>query len=393
MAVAKVLKFAVRRRGLVALSLFWFPASVLILPSCQYVKRLRNKISEKRPDSKPAIGGKTASYFAVSYGTLLREQQWRGLIFAARRVEVRSERRLKISRVYVKNDTWIKAGTLIAEVDNKESEKRIRESKDRVAALRIEVKSAEIAMEYAKRTFDRKAALLKGNVIAKKEFDEVDKQLQISQTGLQSKRLEFEKTQRDLQELDLQTKSASFRAPFDGFVSNVIAVSANSEELNQGTLIAVVANPTEFTFYMEVDEGEVTQLRVAMPVILKLDALPRPMTNAKIAEIPSSPMVDQGAVTKKFKIAVSFSVDDEQRKQLKEGFEGQVRVVFERRDRALTIPLAAAFIADGRDFALVATRKGGAISQRRVSFGLRTSDEVEVLEGIKEGEFVAIQGE
>ena len=361
--------------------------------SCRYVEKIKAKLGSRQTatvDYKDKDKKKSA-YFPVLNGPLSKQKEWRGIVQAAQRIEIRADKRLKISQVQVKNDQWVKAGQLLIEIDNKENEKRFRDTKDRLASAAIEARNADINLHHAKKSRDRKASLLKSNVVAAKEFEEADKQFLVAETAVKSKRLEIERLNRELKDAEVQSKSANFRAPFDGIVSGLPMVVKGAEEINQGALLATVANPSQFIFNMDVDEADVVLLKAGQAVSLKLDAITKQVTNARILEIPVSPVADSSAISRKFRVQVAFDGVDS--RQLKEGFEGKCLVVFEKRDKALTVPVAAVFRADGKDYVQIAGRKGGSLSQRRVVVGLRTDSEAEVIEGLREGDYVGIQAD
>ena len=76
--------------------------------------------------------------------------------------------------------------------------------------------------------------------------------------------------------------------------------------------------------------------------------------------------------------------------QIAEGFRGTATVEFMRADNAVVVPLAALSQVEGKQFVVVAKSKGSSTAVARVTTGIRTEEEVEILSGVDEGDYVVI---
>jgi HlyD family secretion protein len=95
-----------------------------------------------------------------------------------------------------------------------------------------------------------------------------------------------------------------------------------------------------------------------------------------------------GVEEQRVNLLLDFEDGQEGRQDLGDGFRVELRIIISERHNALKVPAGAAFSVPG-GHAVFAVESGRA-RQRRVRIGERTGLEVEVLDGLKEGERVIV---
>jgi len=129
-----------------------------------------------------------------------------------------------------------------------------------------------------------------------------------------------------------------------------------------------------------VPESAVAFVRAGRPVQFHVDAFPDRTFEGRISRI--SPSVDQQSRTLKIE-----AMADNPAGVLKPGFFARVTIQTDRKDRVLVVPSAALFNFSGLEKLFVI--ENGKVAERIVRSGTRLDDQVEIVEGLKEGERVA----
>lgn len=135
---------------------------------------------------------------------------------------------------------------------------------------------------------------------------------------------------------------------------------------------------------LHVPEHEMNKLRVDQTALIQVDAIQGELFSGKVLRI--SPVVNPETGT--FKVTVA--IDDESR-QLKPGMFGRVRIVYDTRDNALMIPKEAVMNEDGNNSVYVLNDK--MVFRRTIQTGYVNGSNIEVIEGLKEGDSVVTIGQ
>jgi membrane fusion protein (multidrug efflux system) len=121
-------------------------------------------------------------------------------------------------------------------------------------------------------------------------------------------------------------------------------------------------------------------VRAGKAVRFRVDAFPDKTFEGSITRL--SPSVDQQSRTLKLEALVQNTG-----RLLKPGFFARVNIQTDRRDKALVLPADALLNVAGIEKVFVV--ENGKVAERIVRSGVRMGDEVEILEGLNEGDLVA----
>jgi HlyD family secretion protein len=120
-----------------------------------------------------------------------------------------------------------------------------------------------------------------------------------------------------------------------------------------------------------------------MPVTVEVDALPESKFPSKVTMVSPQAEKDQNNL-KNFKVEVSLQKTDP---RLKPGMTARVDGLLDTRKGVLKIPLSTVFEEKGAEVAYLAPAdKKAKPVQKKLKLGLRNETEVEVKDGVKEGE-------
>ena len=151
----------------------------------------------------------------------------------------------------------------------------------------------------------------------------------------------------------------------------------------RGETLLQVASLAEMEAEGEVDEVDASRVAVGQPVSLRLDAQADLELRGTIREI--SRTVQRQSPDNPLKVArLKIALDAAEGAKLRPGMRFRGNVETDRVDDALLVPLEA--IVATSDGPVAHVRRGGAIEAVPVSLGRRNAEQVEVLEGLAEGD-------
>lgn len=264
-------------------------------------------------------------------------------------------------------------------------------------------KASGVILEILVEEGDRVKA---GQVLARLESDRQRLSLKQSEANLRKLESDF-KRQREMFErklipqdaferarYDLDTQRATYdiaklelsyteiRAPIDGVVSRRSVKLGNLVQPNQSLFKIDDFDPLEA--FINVPEREMRLIAAGQPVQMLVDALPEAVFTGSVDRV--SPVVD--ATTGTFRVVAQFR---DESGRLRSGMFGRVRIVYDQRADALVVPRAA-LVGDVADASLYVIEDDTA-KRRKVRLGYTDGGQVEVIEGVSEGEQVVTLGQ
>jgi HlyD family secretion protein len=161
-----------------------------------------------------------------------------------------------------------------------------------------------------------------------------------------------------------------------------------SNNFNDGTTIATIADLTKMIFEGKVDEGEVGKLKVGTPLEIKLGAIEDKKFDAKLRFIAPKGVEESGAV--QFKIEGEVAVDDDD-VLIRAGYSANASLVLERKENILVIPEALLQFDKTTDKPYVEIAVGDQKFERRdIEIGISDGINVEIISGLTESDKVKV---
>ncbi len=139
------------------------------------------------------------------------------------------------------------------------------------------------------------------------------------------------------------------------------------------------------TFIAEVDEADIDRVNVGMEADVTLDSFPGETFSTKVTHISSAaqPTATGGTI-----FPVELAMTDTNQSILI-GMKGDATVKVSSIPSALTIPLEALFNENGTNF-VYRVDGGTKLVKTTITIGAQTDTDVEVIEGLKKGDVVAL---
>ncbi|MEM7380282.1 MAG: efflux RND transporter periplasmic adaptor subunit [Bacteroidota bacterium] len=282
-----------------------------------------------------------------------------------------------IDRIFLEEGAKVNAGDLIAKIKVVPNEQSLNQARGRV-------RNAEIALNNTKIEYNRNKALFDKGVISSQDFNNL--QLQYDQ-AIQ----ELDNAQSDYQIIRIgsaggsATANTNIRATVSGTILEIPIKEGDqviqSNNFNDGTTIATIADMTKMIFEGEVDEAEVGKLHVGMPLEINLGALEKDKFDAKLKFIAPKGVEEEGAV--QFKIEGDLVVNDST--YVRAGYSANASIVLEEKKDVLSIKEALLQFDKETEEPFVEVEVAQNEFERRdIELGISDGIDVEVVSGVDE---------
>ena len=336
-----------------------------------------------KSNSKSVISYETKTPFTAS---IEKKTVATGKVIPKDEVEIKPQISGIIDKIYLEEGVQVKAGELIATIKVVPNEQALNQARGRV-------RNAEIALNNVKIEYDRNKALFDKGVISSQAFNEL--QLQFDQANQ-----ELDNARADYRIIRLGSAGGSssantyIRATVDGTILEIPVREGDqviqSNNFNDGTTIASIADLGKMIFEGKVDEGEVDKLELGMPLEISLGAIEDKKFDANLKFIAPKGTEESGAV--QFKIEGDVKVDSSF--MIRAGYSANAEMVLERKDSIMVIPEALLQFDKETDEPYVEIMTGDQVFERKdIEIGISDGVNVEIVSGITEDDQVKVWNE
>ena len=331
-------------------------------------------------------------------GDLIIKLKSPGEAVTDRMINMKAEVSGIIKRLNVEEGKHVRKGDLLIALDDAaykldlESEEATR--LQRLSELMLDKRFAEseevpssldkATIQGIKNEFEKAGELYRKGLISRKEFEKAE--MALIESG--EKKEEIMAAVKGLTQAEIRVKKAQMdldktmiRAPFSGIICD-IRVSSD-EHVTTGRELFTLVNISRIRVHAKVLESEIGKMKVGREVDLKFSAYSGRSFKGKVKAI--SPVVNPDDKTCKVIIDVANPEEE-----IKPGMHTEVEIAAEIHQDRLLIPQEAILVRSGRKLAFVV--ENGLAKWRYIDVGLENEDFAEVLDGIKEGEEVIIDG-
>lgn len=354
--------------------------------------------------------GPVVPVFEARRVTLVQSVVASGRVETPLRVDVGSQLTGTVVEVPVAQGQTVKKGQVLLVLDSGEQKAALEQARaglaqaearivqlDRLAlpAARQSLLQAETNLQNARRQFERQRELREKNFVGQAALDEARRSLDIAESQVQSARLQVQSNDvngadRAIARANLEQARASIAAaqarldltritaPHDG-----VLIARNVERgdvVQPGKLLMVLspAGPTQLV--LQVDERNLAMLKPGQQAIASADAWPDQRFKAEIVYINPGIDAQRGSVEVRLDVA-------EPPAYLRQDMTVSVDIEVARRANALAIP--ADTVRDGSGSQPWVMKVNDRHAKRQpVRLGLRGTGQIEVMEGLQEGDLV-----
>ncbi len=192
--------------------------------------------------------------------------------------------------------------------------------------------------------------------------------------------------QAQLEQARIRLDDTTLYAPFAGVVAQINV--APGETISPETTPLVLIDIARYLVKVTVDEVDISRVVIGQQVEVLIDALGAPTLTGTVLRSEPLPSSDSGVTS--YRVTVEI---DPSGRALKPGMTASASIIADTRSDVLSLP-AAAVRSEGEKslVKLVVSAADGTrtIEDREVQVGLRTSDTVEIVSGLAEGDQVVL---
>jgi HlyD family secretion protein len=302
---------------------------------------------------------------------------------ATGKVEPRNEILIKpqmsgiISEVYKEAGDHVNAGDVIAKIKVIPDMMSLNSAESRVSR-------AEIAFEQTKKNYERDAKLYADKVISREEFEKTQLQYNNEKEDLSSAKDNLSLTRDGISAKTKTFSNTLVRSTITGTILDVPIKVGNSviqsNNFNDGTTIATVANMSDMLFVGKLDETEVGKIKVGMPMDITIGALQDQKMNAILEYVSPKGKEESGAIMFEMKAAVKVPTNV----FIRAGYSANAEIVFSKSENVLTVPESCVEFGGDTAFVYVMTKKEPqTFVKKQVKIGLSDGIKIEVKSGLK----------
>ena len=305
------------------------------------------------------------------------------------KIEPRNEVNVKpqisgiITDIYKEAGDVVKAGEVIAKV-------KVIPDMSQLSSAESRVRLAEINAKQAQVDYDRDKVLFDKHLITAESFDKVSQTLHQAQEEVKAANDALEVVRDGVSKSNASASSTLIRSTISGVILDIPVKVGNtvilSNTFNDGTTIATLANMKDLIFRGNIDETEVGQLAIGVPMKITIGALQDVKLNASLEYISPKAVENNGANQFEIKAAI----DIKGAKSLRSGYSANAEIVLQTAKNVLTIPESAVEFSGDSTFVYLVKGKGEQKTYERhpVTIGISDGVNIEIKKGLSNKDIV-----
>lgn len=262
-----------------------------------------------------------------------------------------------------------------------DSQKELKDVRDAA-----EVKKAAADLNDAEQRYRRAQSLLETGVIPRQQYDEAEARLKsaratydIAVQQVENLRASMQQSKASLNLASKRLRDAEIRAPFSGHIKARLVTAG--QYLKIQTPVMTLVNIDPLRVRLNVPEKMSPWVRTGREVTLTMEAFPGREFSARVSRI--NPAVDEKTRTFEVEALVANP-----KGELKPGSFVKASIPSDKVDSILTIPEKATTYLFGAYKVFVV--QGAKVKEREIKLGDHIGDQVEVIEGLRPDEQIAI---
>ena len=299
------------------------------------------------------------------------------------KIEPRNEVNIKpqisgiITELYKEPGDYVNAGDVIAKV-------KVIPDMGQLSSAEARVRLSEINLKQAQVNFDREENLYNMKLVSADEFDKIKQALQQAKEEKVAAIDALQVVRDGVSKSNASASSTLIRSTISGRILDIPVKVGNmvilSNNFNDGTTIASVANMNDLIFRGNIDETEVGQLVNDMPMKITIGALQDLNFEANLEYVSPKAVENNGANQFEIKAAVKLAEGS----QIRSGYSANAEIVLSSVNKVLSVPESAIEFSGDSTFVYVIKGEGKdkTYNRTQVTTGLSDGVNIEIKKGI-----------
>lgn len=285
-----------------------------------------------------------------------------------------------VDEVFVEAGQHVKKGDVIA---------RVKIIPDMIVLNNAESRANKAYLEFEdmKKTYERKQGMRA--LITEAEFQETELRYKKAREELNAAENNLQLIKEGVTKKTGGTTNTLIRSAIEGMLLDVPIKQGysliESNNFNEGTTVATVADMDEMIFEGKIDESDVGKIKKGMALILSIGAIENERFDAKIEYISPKGVMENGSVQfnirAKIELKKSFFI--------RAGYSANANIVLERRDQVLAINESLLQFKGDVPYVEVEMQPQQ-FEKREIKVGISDGINIEILEGLTEQDHIKV---
>ncbi|MBO2543943.1 efflux RND transporter periplasmic adaptor subunit [Salegentibacter sp. BDJ18] len=324
-------------------------------------------------------------------------------------VKLSSEVSGEIIELPVVEGQAVEKGDLLVRVNPDIYQSNVNRAQAGLETSRANYSQAQASLKQAEANYNRNKSLFEKGVISKAEWDRIVSEYEVAQANKESAYYNMQSTAATVKEATDNLGRTNIYAPMSGTISKLDAELGERVVGTQqmaGTEILRVANLTNMEVEVDVNENDIVKVQVGDSTIVEVDAYLGKEFSGIVTEISNS--ADAALTTDQvtnFKVKVRIIEEsykeflagkDENYSPFRPGMTATVDIITNRKDNIIGVPISAIVIKNDttagknqdQKYEAVFLKEGEKAELRKVTTGIQDDSNIEITEGLEEGETV-----
>ncbi len=332
----------------------------------------------RKSQEKPVIF-ETRSPFVTN---IVKKTVATGSIVPRKEIDIKPQISGILEEIFVEPGDTVKKNDLIA---------RIRVIPNMISLNNAEARlnQARINLEDTKRELERRYLLNKKGIISASEYQEYEMAYNSAKKELDAAGNNLQLIREGVTKNPGEETNTLIRSTIDGMILDIPVKEGRSvietNNFNEGTTIAVIADMKEMIFKGKVDESEVGKIKAGMNLILSVGAIEKEEFDAKLEYISPKGVEEQGAI--QFEIRAKLKLKKSH--FIRAGYSANADIVLEKRDKVLAIQ--ESLLQFEADKVFVEVENGTQQFEKRyIEVGISDGIHIEIVNGLSKDDKVKV---
>lgn len=271
----------------------------------------------------------------------------------------------------------VQAGEVIAKV-------KVIPDMGQLSSAQSRLRLAEINLKQARTDYEREKVLYDKGLVSADEYDKIHQAYNQAREERSAAQDNLEVVRDGVSSNNANASSTLVRSTVTGVILDIPVKVGNSVILsntfNDGTTIATVANMNDLIFRGNVDETEVGQVNVGMPMTITVGALQDLKFSARLEYISPKAVEANGA--NQFEIKAAVQVPE--KTGVRSGYSANAQIVLAEALHVLTVPESAIHFEGNNTYVYLVQGKGKnkTYQRRDVKVGLSDGVNIQIKSGL-----------
>lgn len=333
----------------------------------------------------------------------------------------------RITHLLVREGDRVKRGQVLARIDSTPFEAANRQSEAGLAAQKADLQRAQADLEASRLAYERTERMFKDKLVSDQAFDQAKAEFQMKTASVETLRRRINQQEAVLESTRDNLDKTTVTSSMDGVVTNLVKEEGEmviGAQSFQPTVIMTVGDLSVIECEVMVDETDIRNLQLGQEAEIRVDALEGVKIKGEVTEIGSSAIprgttgttsssTNTGNQAKDFKVKITLK---DPPAGIRPGLNAAADITTARREKVVAVPIQAVVVrevnkegkvvdpdapqqqpsaspspesggrrkAEEKDGVFVVEK--GQARFRPVKTGIVGETDIEVLDGLKDGE-------